>query len=227
MPRDSRIRQELEYHREEHSDQREGKNKIHHVGKRLHSGKHAVEPLCDKSNTCGKNKGNQEQKANHQNKAEEEDPIPQNAQNSPPGLRLSPQIALSEVCSCPKTPDAPKSGVTTPIRGRDNTARWLRTRALNHSLHRFTAFLAEQASQLLEDLTVGGLLPENQSCDGDRYNQQWSKGENGIISECGAQGWRLILHPIRGGLFYYGKNFFWIHELKSIALRIRFLSRMP
>ena len=38
MPSDFRIRQELEYHREEQCDEPERKNKIYDVGKRLHSG---------------------------------------------------------------------------------------------------------------------------------------------------------------------------------------------
>lgn len=90
MPSDFRIRQELEYHREEQGDEPERKSKVYDVGKRLHSGKHAPEPLCHKSNPCGKKKGNQKQESNYQDKAKGEDPIPQNAQGFPSRASVAP-----------------------------------------------------------------------------------------------------------------------------------------
>ena len=68
MPRDLGVRQELEYHGEEHRDQRQRQNGVHDLGQCLHSRDHAAEPLSHKRDGCREKKGNQEQEANHQDK---------------------------------------------------------------------------------------------------------------------------------------------------------------
>ena len=113
-----------------------------------------------------------------------------------PGFGCTPQIALSEVCNCSENARRTKKQRHNPDKGRNNPGRWLLIRVLNHILHRFPACVTQEAPQLVEDLTPRGLLPKNQPCDGNGYYQQRSERENGVIGQCGAQGRRLIFHPI-------------------------------
>ena len=89
MPRDLGVRQELEYHGEEHCDQRQRQNGVHNLGQCLHSRDHAAEPLSHKRDGCREKKGNQEQEANHQDKTKGEDSILDNAEDAPPRLGLN------------------------------------------------------------------------------------------------------------------------------------------
>jgi hypothetical protein len=148
--------------------------------------------------------------ANYQNKAERKYTVLNYPRTPRPGLGCTPQIELSEACSCPKTPDAPKSKVTAPIRPPLSRSRtwYLRFEPYPASLSRWPRPIDPAAGRRL---TLSGLSPKEESCNGNCYEQQRGERKNGVISECGAQGLCLILHPFRGGLFKNGQNFLWIH----------------
>ena len=83
-------------------------------------------------------KGNQEQKANNQDKAKGEDPILDNAEDTPPRLRLHAPDCIERGLQLPENARRTKSSVTTPIRAAIIPSL-ASIRVLNHILHRFPA----------------------------------------------------------------------------------------
>jgi hypothetical protein len=70
-------------------------------------------------------------------------------------------MALSESCSCPKTPEAPKSKVT-PATAVATMPVFRLVRALNYLFDGFSTLGSDEIGQLLHNVPLRRLLSENE-----------------------------------------------------------------
>ena len=156
-------------------------------------------------------KRNQEQKSDHQDKAERENAILNDTEDPSPGLGLNTPDRVQGRLQLPKNARCAKEKRREPYERRGKTGRRFRAGILHHNLHRSSTLIAQQTTQLIEDLALSGFLAEDQARDGNGYNQHRSEREDGLIRESGAQRWRLILHPLRKGLLQDRNSFLHAH----------------
>src|SRR5438034_981938 len=192
-PRDLRVGQDLEDHREQHRDDAEGDQEIHAVEQR---GRHV--PSGDRaqgSQGCADHQRHQQQEPDPHDEGEREEAVLQHTKEpTGPGLDLPDGVqGILELDERPGR--AEDQGGHTHHRG-DHPTRAIGCRVGDHRPDRSGTLGPDQVADLVHQAALGHALTEEDSGHPDGDHQHRGERENRVVRKGGAHPGRSVLTPL-------------------------------